>query len=87
MLLEVLKQDQYDTYDVNREIIELFAAKHRYLEDIEKAKIKPLLNDLYSYIKSTHKEILDELTIKKEFSVELTKNLKVVIEEFLKVNK
>ncbi len=87
VLLTVLKQDQYDTYDVNREIIELFAAKYRYLEDIDKSEIKPLLNSLYSYIKSSHKEILDELNLKKEFSNELIEKTKKIIEEFLKANK
>ena len=87
VLMEVLKQDQYDTYDVNRQIIELFAAKHMYLEELEIKNIKPFLNKLYDYINSTHKDILKELDKNKAFSDELELKLDNVIKGFLDLNK
>lgn len=84
VLLEVLKQDQYDTYPMNRQIIELFAAKHRHLEALEKDDIKPFLNDLYSFIGTSYKEVLNEIDEKKMLSDELTSKLNSIIEEFLK---
>ena len=87
VLMEVLKQDQYDTYDVNREIIELFAAKHMYLEELEIKNIKPFLNKLYDYINSAHKDILNELDKNKAFSDELELKLNNVIKGFLDLNK
>ena len=50
ILMEVLKQNQYDTYPVDRQIIELFAAKNRYLEEFDIALIKPTLTKLYEHI-------------------------------------
>ena len=35
VLMEILKQAQYDTYPVERQIIELFAAKHRFLDELK----------------------------------------------------
>lgn len=84
VLLEVLKQDQYDTYPMNRQIIELFAAKHRYLEALNKEDIKPFLNDLYNYISNVHKEVLKEIDNKKVLSDELIAKLKTIIEEYIK---
>ena len=84
VLLEVLKQDQYDTYPMNRQIIELFAAKHRYLEALNKEDIKPFLNDLYNYISNVHKEVLKEIDNKKVLSEELIAKLKTIIEEYIK---
>ncbi len=85
ILMEVLKQDQYDTYPVDRQIIELFAAKHRLLEDIEISSIKPTLNNIYEYIKTSHHEIIDEINKKKILSDELSTNLKNIISDFLKI--
>ncbi len=84
VLLEVLKQDQYDTYPMNRQIIELFAAKYRYLEALNKEDIKPFLNDLYNYISNVHKEVLKEIDDKKVLSDELIAKLKTIIEEYIK---
>ncbi len=84
VLLEVLKQDQYDTYPMNRQIIELFAAKHRYLEALNKEDIKPFLNDLYNYISNVHKDVLKEIDNKKVLSDELIAKLKTIIEEYIK---
>lgn len=85
ILMEVLKQDQYNTYPVDRQIIELFAAKHRLLEDIEISSIKPTLNNIYEYIKTSHHEIIDEINKKKILSDELSTNLKNIISDFLKI--
>ena len=45
VLMEILKQAQYDTYPVEKQIIELFAAKHRYLEEFKVEDIKNILGE------------------------------------------
>ena len=87
VLMEILKQAQYDTYPVERQIIELFAAKHRYLDELEIQDIKPTLNKLYSHLESSHKEILKEIVSKKIISDSLESTLKKVIEEFFETLK
>ena len=82
VLMEILKQNQYDTYPVDRQIIELFAAKHKYLESIPKEKIKDSLNKLYSHLSSSHKKLLDEIKEKKVISEELEKSLKDVLQKY-----
>ena len=58
-------------------------AKNRYLEDIPYNQIKPLLNKMYDYFSSSKKDILSELTSKKEISKELEEKLHSAIKEFL----
>ena len=87
ILMEVLKQNQYDTYPVDRQIIELFAAKNRYLEEFDIALIKPTLTKLYEHIVSSHHDIIDEINDKKILSDELTKKMNDVISSFIKTIK
>jgi len=82
VLMEILKQAQYDTYPVERQIIELFAAKHRFLDELSVEEIKPVLNKLYSHISSSHKEFVKEIVTKKIISEELENKLKEVMKEF-----
>ena len=81
ILMEILKQNQYDTYPVDRQIIELFAAKHKYLEVIPLNKIKEVLAKLYSHLCSSHKEVIDEIKEKKIISPELEASLKEILKK------
>ena len=82
ILMEILKQNQYDTYPVDRQIIELFAAKHKYLEDIPLNKIKEVLAKLYSHLCSSHKKVIDEIKEKKIISPELEASLKDILKKY-----
>ena len=82
VLMEILKQAQYDTYPVERQIIELFATKHRFLDELKVEEVKPALNKLYSHIESSHKEILKEIVSKKIISDSLESTLKEVMQKF-----
>jgi len=84
MLMEVLKQDQYDTYEVERQVIELFAAKYRFLDEIKLDELHKVLNDLYEHFKASHKEVLNEIKTKKALSDELTEKMKKIIADFIK---
>ena len=87
VLMEILKQAQYDTYPVERQIIELFAAKHRFLDELKVEEVKPALNKLYSHIESSHKEILKEIVSKKIISDSLESELKEVMKGFFETLK
>ena len=87
VLMEILKQAQYDTYPVERQIIELFAAKHRFLDELKVEEVKPALNKLYSHIESSHKEILKEIVSKKIISDSLESKLKEVMKGFFETLK
>ena len=81
--MEVLKQPQYTPYSANRQIIELFAAKNRYLENVGLKNIRRCLDELYRIIDIQYHDILDELDNKKIISEELNKKINTVISEFM----
>ena len=83
VLMEVLKQPQYTPYSTNRQIIELFAAKNRYLENVGLKNIRRCLDELYRIIDIQYHDILDELDNKKIISEELNKKINTVISEFM----
>lgn len=84
VLMETLKQRQYNPYPMWRQIIELFAVKHGYLDDKKVSDVSNILSSLTSYIESSRPEIVEELNTKKAFSDELTAKTKGAIEDFLK---
>jgi F-type H+-transporting ATPase subunit alpha len=85
--MEVLKQKQYDTYPVDRQIIEFFAVKHGYLESVEIKDIHELLEKLYLHVVSSHHEIIDEIYETKVLSEANEKALKSVCEKFFEAYK
>lgn len=86
-LMEVLKQDQYDTYSLDHEIIELYLAKNRFLEDIAIKDIKPTLSKFYEHMKSSHNDILKEIMAKKIIDDELSAKLNNIATDFLNIIK
>ena len=86
ILMEVLKQPQYVNYSVEKQIIDLFAAKHRYLENLELSEVRICLDKLFLFIKSNHNELIEEIVNSKVISDHLEASLKEVISEFMKIN-
>ncbi len=87
VLMEVLKQKQYDTYPVDRQIIEFFAVKHGYLENVEIQNIHELLVKLYEHVSSSHHQIIDEIYKERVISEANEKALKAVCDKFFEASK
>ena len=81
VLMEVLKQNQYSPMDFVRQTVEIFTAQHRFLDHLDRANIRPFLDNLYVALNNQHKELLDEIRETKTLSDELIKNLKNAIKE------
>ena len=87
ILTETLKQEQYSPYTCSRQVVELYAVKNGYFDDIDKKDLLGILDDLYSYIQSSHKSILTMLDKQKELTNEIENKLKGAIEKFVKTIK
>lgn len=84
VLLEVLKQDQYQTYDVIDQILELYIAKNYFLDTLDNKDIKNVLQRALTYLKSSHSNIVNEIVTTKDISNDLDNKLKEVLKEFFK---
>ncbi|MGN1261542.1 MAG: F0F1 ATP synthase subunit alpha, partial [Candidatus Enteromonas sp.] len=82
VLMETLKQKQYAPYPVEIQILELFAVKNRYLDDLDRKEVTPTLKALDSYVQSVHPEVLKAIVEKKKLDDDLTASLKDAVEEF-----
>ena len=79
---ELLKQKQYDSMNVFDQVIELFTAKHRIIDDIDFESIQDYESSLVNYMNTNQKELMAELKEKKAISKELEEKLLKVIKDF-----
>lgn len=86
-LLQVLRQNQYKTYPLDKEIFVLFVAKEKYLDDLNKNKISTLLEKLYEFVKVKGQLLLDDINLTKQLSEKTQEKLKEIINEFFKLYK
>lgn len=84
ILTEVLKQKQYDSYQVDRQVIEIFAAQEEYLDDLEVKDVKPFLTDLYSYIEKFNLEVINGIIDTKDIKKPERDHLREIIAKFKK---
>ena len=81
-LMEVLKQDQYSPLTMERQVIEIFIAQQKYLDDIDKKEISTYLDKAWNYINNSYHEIIDELSKTKKLEDALRTSLKKALDEF-----
>lgn len=82
IVTESLKQKNNSPLAFYEEVIDLFAVKNRYLDDLELKSVNPFLSALREDIMTSHSDIVDELKEKKIFSKELEAKLSDAIASF-----
>ncbi|HVN88478.1 MAG TPA: F0F1 ATP synthase subunit alpha [Candidatus Binataceae bacterium] len=83
-LTEMLKQGQYEPLVVEREVLIIFAANEGYLDKLPVDQVRNFEKELYSFIESRHKDLLDEIRTKREISDDLRKKLVAALDDFMK---
>ena len=80
--MSMLKQNQYNVYQLDKQVFDLFVAKNNFLDDLDKEKIRPTLDEAYSVFKATHQNVLDNINKNKEISSEDSNILLKEMQEF-----
>ena len=83
VLMETLKQKQYNPYPLEMQILELFAVKKGYFDDVKVEQISTKLTELDEFVSSRHKEVLDRFALGTSLSEEENRHVDDVIKEFL----
>jgi len=65
---EALKQVNYAPMAMEKEIIELFAAKNKLLDDLDLSEVNPFLEGMVASLEDSHKDLMDQLRNEKAFS-------------------
>ena len=81
-LTQLLIQKQYAPMHVSEQIVSLYAAKHGYLKNVAVDQVCRYEEELLSFVRRQHPEILEAINTKKEIDEELDGQLKTVLNAF-----
>ena len=83
-IVEILKQPQYKTLDVEKEVVILYAVTNKYLDDIPLDKIALFESEFFEFIEKYHSDILTDIKESKVISDETETKLKEALDAFKK---
>lgn len=81
---ELLKQKQYASMDVFDQVIQLFTARYKFIDEVPLENVQDYEKDLVNYMHDKHKKVMAKLAKEKAISKELEEELKTIIQEFTK---
>jgi F-type H+/Na+-transporting ATPase subunit alpha len=82
VVTEALKQVNYAPMAMDKEIIELFAVKNKFLDDLPLEQVNPFLEGMVDYLNTSHKDLMDALRTNKAFDDALTKGFIDAIKDY-----
>jgi F-type H+-transporting ATPase subunit alpha len=83
-MAEVLKQDQYQPFSVERQIMIIWVGVNGFLEDIPVAKIREFEREFNNFNCEKYPDILKEISEKKNIDETLRERMKSAVLEFKK---
>jgi F-type H+/Na+-transporting ATPase subunit alpha len=81
-MVELLKQPQYRPYDVNDQVLSIFAGTRGFLDDVEVRHVLRFEAALLKHFRDEHPEILEELDRLKDLPDSLAERIGQVIRDF-----
>jgi F-type H+-transporting ATPase subunit alpha len=84
-LTELLKQDQYATQSLARQVIGMFAVTQGLCDEIPHTEIKTFDENLFRYIEEKNKTLVAEIATGEKLTDEMQAKLKALVEEFKKM--
>ncbi len=84
-LVEILKQPQYETLPVEKEIVSIFAGTAGYLDDIPKEKVRDFERGLHRYMDTQALDIGPLILRDRKLTPAVDKAMRATIEEFKKI--
>lgn len=83
-IVEILKQPQYKTLAVEKEVVILYAVTNKYLDDVELDRIQDFETEFLAYMESNHNEVLTSIRETKQLSDDMEATLKKALDTFKK---
>ena len=81
-LMEVLKQEQYQSMPVEEQILTLYVAVDNHLADIELAEVRRFVEEWLRFLHAEHEEIYQALREEQEFTDAIRSQLEKAVVEF-----
>ena len=90
-MVEILKQGQYETLPISKQVLIIYAGTNGYIDDLPKEAVKKFETEFYRYIDNQHPDIAIEIETKHSLSEELTakmdRSIAAFKEDFKKHNR
>ena len=87
VLLQVLRQEQYKVRSLSKQVFGLYLAKNKYLDELDIADVKNVLEESYQYVLNNHPEVLRDIDEKKEITDINEKALSKAISDYFDTKK
>jgi F-type H+/Na+-transporting ATPase subunit alpha len=81
-LVEILKQGQYQPLPLEKQVLIIFTGTQGYLDDLPVEQCRKFEEELYRFIDNAHRDIWEEIRVKKALDDILRNKMKAAIEEF-----
>jgi F-type H+-transporting ATPase subunit alpha len=81
-LTEVLKQDQYAPFPVEKQVLIIYAGNRGFLDELPVKRIKPYETELYAYVEKERPDVLRQIADKKTIDSALDGAIASVLQEF-----
>jgi F-type H+-transporting ATPase subunit alpha len=81
-MVELLKQPQYQPFNVNEEVLSIFAGTRGHLDDVPVRDVARFETALLKFFRDQHPEIVDELDRTKDLSNDLAEKITQAIRDF-----
>ena len=85
VLLQVLRQEQYKTRSLSKQVFELFMAKNKFLDELDISEVRNVLDGAFAYVENNRPYILQDIDEKKEITPETEKELSNAITDFMQI--
>lgn len=81
-IVEILKQAQYKTLEVEKEIVILYAVTKKYLDDIALDRVADFEKEFIQFIETKHNNIFNSIKETKDLLPDVEEELKTALETF-----
>lgn len=81
-LVEILKQDQYQTLSVEKQVLSIFAGIHGLMDSVSESQVVKYQTELLEYFDSKQSALLEEIKTKKQIDNTLKEKLIKAIQQF-----
>jgi F-type H+-transporting ATPase subunit alpha len=81
-LTEILKQDQYAPFPVERQVLIIYAGNRGFLDELPVKRIRRYETELYSYMEKERPEVLRKIAEKKTIDAALDGAIAAALQEF-----
>ncbi len=80
--VELLKQDQYAPMPLAEQVVVLYALTQGFMDDVAVEHVSQWEQEFCQFMRSQHKNVLDDIVVQKELTDDIVKNMEKAITDF-----